>query len=114
MTIFHRFNCFEIFFGLSILSGICLKEKTYWPLVALSIVLLGMSLLYTFFMTPTIAKVAQEFHRANINSSEYGLLRREHAMYHNLYRYLDTLKLSLLLFFSSVMIYLNIKHKERV
>lgn len=114
MTVFHRFNCFEIFFGVIILLGVLSREKKRKGLIGASLFLLFFSLLYTFYMTPTIAKIGTSLHQVAITSSEYEFLRHEHTMYHKLYRYFDTVKLGVLLLFSGVMIYLNIKHKESV
>lgn len=114
MIVFHRFNCIEIFFGVCILAGVLLREKKSKGLIGASMLLLFFSLLYTFYMTPTIARIGTSLHQVATTSSEYEFLRHEHTMFHNLYRYFDTTKLGILLLFSGVMIFLNSKHKERV
>ncbi len=114
MTVFHRFNCFEIFFAVMILFGQVLKSPKSKMLLFLSVSLLGLALFYTFFMTPAIANAAIKMHQVAVTDPMYEVLRAEHGKYHHLYRYFDSAKLLSLLFYAGLMIRLNIKLKESV
>jgi fucose 4-O-acetylase-like acetyltransferase len=116
MTVFGRFNCFEIFFAVSIFLGlVSYKEKSKF-LISLSILLLGLSLFYTFFMTPMIANTSIQIHQLAPLDPRFEILQKQHNYYHILYRYFDTAKLLVLLVFAGMVTRLNIKkiHKECV
>lgn len=114
MTIFGRFNCFEIFFAIFILLGILSCREKSKLMLSLAILLLAFSLLYTFFMTPIIAETSIKIHQLNIADPQYEILSKQHNYYHEAYRYFDTVKLLLLLLFSFLVMRLNIKtiHRE--
>jgi hypothetical protein len=116
MTVFHRFNCFEIFFAVFIILGIFFQKETpkmHRSLLGLSCVLLGFALFYTFYMTPMIANTSIHIHELAQNDPMYEVLQRQHTTYHNLYRTFDTTKLLVLLMFAGIKIRLNLLHKER-
>lgn len=114
MTVFHRFNYFEIFFGVCVLVGVILRPiKTKW-MVLLSVALLIVSFIFTFYMTPMIANNSIKMHQVLVTDPMYQVLRDEHNKYHTLYRYFEMAKLFALLFFAGIMIRLNILNKESV
>lgn len=112
MTVFHRFNCLEIFFAVMILFGQFLRSSKSKMLLSLSVLLLALSLFYTFFMTPAIANAAIKMHQVAVTDPMYEVFRNEHGKYHHLYRYFDSAKFLALLFYAGLMIRLNIKSKE--
>lgn len=115
MTVFHRFNCFEIFFGVFVLLGMLSKKTKSKFFIGLSLLLLINALFYTFYMTPMIAEASIKIHQIGPTDPMYQVLQNQHTTYHNLYRYFDSAKLLVLLFFAGAMIRLNmIKHKECV
>jgi hypothetical protein len=116
MIVFGRFNRLEIFFATFILLGVFSYKEKSLLILALSFILLAFSLFYTFFMTPIIAETSIKIHQLNIIDPQYKILSKQHNYYHAAYRYFDTVKLLLLLFFSFLIIHLNIKriHKECV
>lgn len=113
MTVFHRFNCFEIFFGLFVLLGMLARANRSKFFIAISVLLLLNALFYTFYMTPMIANAAIKIHQIAVTDPMYQVLQNQHTTYHNLYRTFDTVKLLVLLFFAGAMIRLNLKLKER-
>jgi hypothetical protein len=116
MVVFHKFNLFEIFFGLMILSGIALKPlRKLWELIT-SIILFFLSLIYTFVMTPAITEITQKINQTNITDPVYAELQTNHAFYHNFYRYLDSAKLIVLLIFiiATLVLKLRITKEEGV
>ncbi len=113
MTVFHRFNCFEIFFGVITMIGIFVHTKsTSIILKVLSVLLVLNALFYTFYMTPMIANLAVQMHSVAPTDSMYAVYRSEHAKFHNLYRYFDTTKLIVLLVMIGLMMRLNLKNKN--
>ncbi|MDO9183689.1 MAG: DUF4149 domain-containing protein [Bacteriovorax sp.] len=116
MTVFGRFNCFEIFFGSFILLGLLsLKEKSKL-MISISVLLLLLSFFYTFYMTPMIAQTSIKIHQVLVTDPQYELLQKQHNFYHIAYRYFDTVKLLVLLAFAGLVIRFNIRriHKECV
>lgn len=114
MTVFHRFNCFEIFFGVFILLGLFSKSQKLKFLISIASFLFLLSLFYTFYMTPMITEASISLHSVAATDPAYEMIRSEHTTYHNLYRYFDTTKLFVLLFFAGMMIRLNIKEGKNV
>ena len=109
MIVFGRFNCFEMFFGVCILLGVCsLKEKSKL-MIGSAIVLLALSVFYTFFMTPLIADTSIKIHQILATDPQYEILQKQHNYYHALYRSFDTAKLLGLLVFAVVVTRVNIK-----
>jgi hypothetical protein len=116
MIIFGRFNGFEIFFGLMILLGVLSHQKKSKLMIGLASVLLALSIIYTFYMTPMIAKAGVDLHLVNPNDPQYEILTKNHRFYHSLYRSLDTAKLISLLAFAGLVIRFNLQNlrKENV
>jgi hypothetical protein len=116
MTVFGRFNCFEIFFAVLILLGLLSYKEKSKLLIGLSVLLLVLSLFYTFFMTPMIANTSIQIHQLASGNPQFEFLQKQHNYYHILYRYFDTGKLLVLLVFAGMVMRLNIKkiHKECV
>lgn len=116
MTVFGRFNCFEIFFGIFILLGVLSPVKKSKLMISVSVALLMLSLFYTFYMTPMIAQTSIQIHQLAVTDPQYEILGRQHNYYHALYRYLDTAKLLVLLLFAFLVMRFNILrvHKECV
>lgn len=114
MTVFGRFNKFEVFFALMILIGVLSQEKKSKLFITISVFLLGLAFFYNIVMTPAIAGAAVKMHSVNVMDPLYQVYRNEHAKYHNLYRYFDSTKLIVLLIFAGLNIRLNIKQKRTV
>ena len=116
MTIFGRFNLFEIAFAVFILLGLYSPQKKSKLMISISITLLLLSLCYAFYMTPMIAETTIKMHQVSITDPQYEILQKQHNYYHILYRYLDTAKLLILLFFAALVMRFNLKrlHKECV
>lgn len=114
MTVFGRFNCFEIFFAVFILLGVLSPRKKSKLMISISITLLLLSLFYTFYMTPLIAETTIKMHQIAITDPQYEILQKQHNCFHTLYRYFDTAKLLVLLAFAAMVTRFNIKriHKE--
>ena len=116
MSIFGKFNKFEIFLGVVALLGtLSLKEKSKLK-ISLAVILLSFSLFYTFYMTPKIGNASAQIHSVAITDPMYAVFKSEHQAYHKLYRYFDTTKLLILLVFVGVQTRFNIfrMHKECV
>lgn len=116
MTLFGKFNKFEIFLGVVVLLGtLCLEEKSKLK-ISLAVVLLAFSLFYTFYMTPMIGNASAQIHSVAITDPMYAVFKKEHRTYHELYRYFDTTKLLILLAFAGLQTRFNIlrMHKECV
>lgn len=117
MTVFGRFNNFEIFFALFILAGILVKKnltkRQLSIFITLSVALFCLSLFYKFFMTPMIANSSIRIHQITPTDPEYQILQNRHNYYHNLYRYFDSAKLVVLLIYASWMIGINSKNKHK-
>lgn len=116
MTVFGRFNCFEVFLALFIFLGVLSRNEKSKTMLAFSIILLFFSFFYTFYMTPTIADAANRMHQINIHDPAYEIAVRHHRHFHGLYRYFEYAKFILLLVFASYVIRFNIQrtHKEHV
>lgn len=116
MTIFGRFNCFEIFFGVFILLGVVSLQKKSKLMISISVTLLILSIFYTFYMTPVISQTNLRIHQLAVTDPLYEVLEKQHNYYHQLYRYFDTAKLLVLLLFATLVTQFNIKriHKECV
>ena len=116
MTVFHRFNCFELFFAVMILIGTLMPLKKSKLMITLAVGLFFLSLLYTFYMTPMITKATLAIHQTALTDPNYAVLQTEHAHYHTMYRYFDTAKLFILMFFGALGLRFNISrlHKECV
>lgn len=116
MTIFGRFNLFEIFFGFFILLGVLSHQKKSKLMITLSVGFLLLSIFYTLFMTPMIAETSIKIHQIAVTDPQFEILKKQHNYYHGLYRSFDSAKLLLLLFFAGIVMRFNIKknHKEIV
>jgi hypothetical protein len=114
MTVFSRFNCFEIFFAIFILLGVTSPREKSKLMISISIALLLLSFFYTFYMTPLIAQTTIKMHQISIADPQYEILQKQHNCFHTLYRYFDTAKLLVLLAFAVIVTRFNIKriHKE--
>lgn len=114
MTVFGSFNSFEIIFGILILSGAIVHDKKSKLMIGTSFVLLVFAFVYKFHMTPMIANTSIKIHQIPTTDPEYQALFEQHNFYHHLYRYVDSVKLLILLSYAIFMIRLNIcsKHKE--
>lgn len=101
MTVFGRFNAFEIVFAVIVLIGSVVnykfKKNKKWLFFAAPLLIL--SLVYKFYMTPMITNTTYEIHKTAVSDPMYAELQSRHAEYHNMYRYLDTSKLIFLLVF---------------
>jgi hypothetical protein len=112
MTVFGRFNIFEIIFGLLTLFGaVALKNKKW---ISFAAPLLVLSLIYKFYMTPMITNTTYEIHKTEVSDPRYVELQSRHAQYHNLYRYLDTTKLIVLLVFAGVVLSDRVKANKEI
>ena len=109
MTVFGRFNCFEIFFAIFIVLGVLSFKEKSKLMICVSLILLLLSLFYTFYMTPMIAQTSIKIHSVAVTDPQYEILGRQHYYYHSLYRYLDTAKLLVLLVFAAFVTRFNIK-----
>ena len=116
MTIFGRFNSFEIFFAVLIFFGLISHREKSKGLITLSVMLIGLSLFYKFYMTPLIADTSIKIHQIAATDPQYQILEAQHNYFHALYRSFDTAKLLILLVFAGLITRLNIKklHKESV
>lgn len=116
MTLFGKFNRFEIFFSLFIFMGTLSMKVKSKELISIATVLLVFSLFYTFYMTPLIANNSLEMHAVAITDPSYAVLKMNNTKYHVFYRYLDTTKLFVLLVFAGLVLRFNLKrmHKECV
>jgi hypothetical protein len=114
MTVFGKFNKFEVFFALMVLAGVLSRAEKSKLLISLSLFLLGLAIFYNVVMTPAIAGAAVKMHSVAVTDPLYEVYRNEHSKYHNLYRYFDSTKLFTLLFFAGIMIRLNLKQKRTV
>lgn len=98
MLIFGKFNGFEMFFGAFILLGSFIKFPSR-KLFYFALPLFTLSLIYAFYMTPTIASLTQAIHATGPADPNFALLQSEHARFHGLYRAFDSAKLFALLVF---------------
>ncbi len=116
MTVFGRFNIFEILFGLIVLSGAvvkfrCLKEKKW---IVFAVPLVCLSFLYKFYMTPMITNTTYEIHKTDVADPAYATLQEKHAFYHNSYRKLEYVKLLLLLGLGGVVLVDRVKKNKEI
>ncbi len=114
MSVFGRFNCFEIFLGAIILLGLLSSEKKSKGLISLSAALLLLAFFYTFYMTPQITQAGIMVHKIAVTDPMYEVFQKQHTFYHNLYRSFDSVKLLVLFVFSGIMIRTNVLQKENV
>lgn len=116
MTVFGKFNRLEIFLAVLILLGTFSMKLKSKLMISIAVVLLVFSLFYTFFMTPMIANTSTQIHLVAVTDPIYEILIKQKRTYHEFYRYLDTTKLLILLFFAALVTRLNIlrMHKECV
>jgi fucose 4-O-acetylase-like acetyltransferase len=116
MTVFGRFNHFEIFFAVFILLGVLSPKEKSKLMIGISITLLLLSIFYTFYMTPMIGETTIKIHQVAVTDPQYEILQKQHSHYHTWYRYFDTAKLLVLLAFAAMVTRFNIKriHKECV
>lgn len=116
MTVFGRFNIFEILFGLIVLSGAMVKARDLknkkWLYFAVPLLL--MSFLYKFYMTPMITNTTYEIHQTNVADPMYATLQEKHAFYHNSYRKLEYVKLLLLLGFGGVVLSDRVRNNKEI
>lgn len=112
MTLFGKFNKFEIFLAILVILGVfSMKEKSKL-FISTAFILLGFSLFYTFYMTPMIANTSIQIHQVAITDPQYEILKRQHALYHNLYKYFDTTKMLILLGFASLVMRKKLKTEQ--
>ena len=109
MIVFGRFNCFEIFFGVCILLGVLSFQEKSKIMIGAAILLLSLSLFYTFLMTPLIADTSIKIHQILASDPQYEILQKQHNYYHALYRSFDSAKLIGLLVFAVTITRFNIK-----
>ena len=109
MIVFGRFNCFEIFFGVCILLGVLSFKEKSKLMIGAAILLLSLSLFYTFLMTPLIADTSIKIHHILASDPQYEILQKQHNYYHALYRSFDSAKLIGLLVFAVTITRFNIK-----
>lgn len=116
MTVFGRFNVFEIIFGFIILIGsvICWKELRNKKWLVFAVPLLIVSFVYKFYMTPMITNTTYEIHKTEVSDPRYVELQSQHAQYHNMYRYFDTTKLIVLLVFAGVVLSDRVKSNKEI
>jgi hypothetical protein len=114
MTVFERFNSFEMCFSVFIMIGSYFYWKTYcnrkWFYFAGPLFIL--TLVYKFYMTPLIINTTIEIQATNVLDPMYAVLQSRHAQYHNFYRNLDTMKLIFLLIFGGKVLFDKIKNKS--
>lgn len=96
MTVFGRFNLFELFFSTVLLTGAFLSFPSR-KLFYFALPLFTLSLLYTFYMTPMIASITQVMHATAKADPHYLYLQGQHARFHQLYRMFESGKLFVLL-----------------
>jgi hypothetical protein len=99
MKIFSTFNHLEFLFALVFIMGAIgiYKQSKKQVFLILSLILLVWSVMYNLYFTPQIIHYTELIHKANPMSMEYIKYQEAHAYYHNLYRYLDSTKIFLLL-----------------
>ena len=116
MTVFGRFNIFEIVFAFFVLIGAIVNfrilKNRKWLYFAAPLFLL--SLVYKFYMTPMITNTTYEIHKTEVSDPQYAVLQSRHAEYHNLYRTLDSSKLLFLLIFVGVVLSDRVKSNKEI
>ena len=96
MTVFGRFNLFELFFSTTLLAGALLSFPSR-KIFYFALPLFTLSLLYFFYMTPMIASITQVMHTTAQADPHYLYLQGQHARFHQLYRSFEMAKLIVLL-----------------
>lgn len=116
MTVFGRFNIFEIVFAFLVLFGSYFNFKIHknkkWLYFAVPLLIL--SFVYKFYMTPMISNTTFEIHKTNALDPMFAVLQSRHAQYHNLYRTFDSTKLIVLLIFGSLVLFDRSKSKKEI
>lgn len=113
MTVFSRFNRFELVFALIILITALMRFPAR-KLFYFALPLFTLALLYNFIMTPKIINLTNAISLTAINDPQYAVLQSEHARFHNLYRQFDTAKLAGLLIFFIVAFMDNLKNRALI
>jgi len=113
MTIFGLFNYLEIFFALIVLSAslIYFKKNQVKRFLIFAIPLFILSLCYTFIFTPAITNTTYLIQQTLTTDPLFAELQTKHAFYHQLYRTLDTIKLTTLLIFTLVILVHEVKEQ---
>lgn len=116
MTVFGRFNVFEIVFALFIFLGsmISLKVLKNKKWIFFAAPLLILSFVYKFYMTPMITNTTFEINKTAIEDPQYAVLQSQHAEYHNMYKYFDSTKLLVLLVFAGVVLVDRVKSAKEI
>lgn len=116
MTVFSRFNSFEIVFGFIVLIGSIVNFKSTqnkkWLFIAVPLVIL--SFVYKFHMTPMITSLTYQIHATQVTDPAYIVLQSDHAAYHTMYRYFDSTKLFVLLGFFIMVLFDRIKSNKEI
>ena len=116
MTVFGRFNSFEIVFALLVFIGSAINYKSLknkkWLLF--SIPLLILSFIYKFYMTPMITQTTFDIHATAASDPMYAILQSRHAQYHNIYKMFDSTKLIVLLVFGGVVLFDRLKSNKEI
>lgn len=116
MTVFGRFNAFEIVFSVIVLIGSIVNYKVLknkkWIFFAAPLVVLAC--VYKFYMTPMITNTTYEIHKTIVSDPRYAELQSQHAHYHNMYRYFDSSKLIFLLVFMGVVLGDRVKSNKEI
>lgn len=116
MTVFGRFNAFEVVFAVIVLIGAIINRvelnNKKWLFFASP--LLIWACLYKFYMTPMITNTTLQIHQTLVSDPLYAELQTKHAFYHNMYRYFDTSKLIFLLIFMGVVLSDRVKSNKEM
>lgn len=116
MTVFSRFNSFEIVFGFIVLIGSIVNFKATnnkkWLFIAVPLVILPF--VYKFHMTPMITSLTYQIHATAPTDPAYIVLQSDHAAYHTMYRYFDSTKLFVLLGFFIMVLFDRIKSNKEI
>lgn len=116
MTVFGRFNTFEVVFSVIVLIGAIVNLKVLknkkWVFFAAPLVI--WACLYKFYMTPMITNTTLEINQTQVSDPRYVELQSTHAYYHNMYRYFDTSKLIFLLIFMGVVLSDRVKSNKEI
>lgn len=116
MTVFGRFNIFEIIFALVVISGAWVKYRDLkhkiWMFLAIPLV--ALSLIYKFYMTPMITNTTYEIHQTQTSDPQYAVLQEKHAFYHNSYRKLEYVKLLLLLGLGGAVLVNRVRNNKEI
>ena len=114
MTVFGRFNYFEIFFAviLLIISFSYKTQKRWNKFIIIVVPLFILSLLYTFKFTPAITYYGTEINQTMVTSPIYAELQSNLAFYHKLYRIMDSIKLLTLMFLAGLIVIQELKEEK--